>query len=96
MEEPFDGPSGEPSSTASSVDESIVGLFDWELFHFLTQGVFLGSDLDEQVIDSFVNIVYTKGVEHKVDRLLDRFCTPQSMNDQLLAADIAALSGRKD
>lgn len=92
MEEAAD-PGGEPFSEPSAED---LTSFDCELFHFLTRGAFLGTDVDDEVIAALVELAYSKGDEGRMDTLLNAFITPLTAYDQQLAHDIALSVRRKD
>lgn len=91
VDEILDVPSGAPSSTASSDDS--YDRFDRDFFHFVTRGVFLGTDIDPEVISSFCQLIYSNGDEQVMNELLDRFCDPNfdaSLQDEIALEAVRA------
>jgi hypothetical protein len=88
----MDAAASEPASDASStqlLDDGDPTRFDWEFFHFLTRGAFLGTNVDEEVITALVELAYAKGDATTVDQLLNDFIEPVTAYDQHLTYNIA-------
>lgn len=80
----------EESSDASSDAEPDWNdpsfMFDVEFFHFLTQGVFIGTAVSATVIESFTELVYSAADADAVEEVFERFCRPSDPRDTQLAA----------
>lgn len=68
-------PSPQPSLDAD-LDDEACSRFDREFFHYVTRGAFIGTDIDDETMSAFAELVYSKGNEAAVDKLLDGFCDP--------------------
>ena len=49
-------------------------MIDREFFHELTQGVFVGVDIDDDVIEAVADLAYSKGDPATVDEIVERIC----------------------
>lgn len=64
----------EPDEPAGSDAGSGLLEFDREFFHELTQGVFVGVDIDDDVIEAVADLAYSKGDPATVDEIVERIC----------------------